>query len=448
MKSMIHTDAYHFDRTVDSYWEASALPLRVDASALEEDVYCDIAIVGAGFTGLSAALRLRTLYGADVRVLDAGDIGWGASGRNGGFCCLGGSKLGWPDFIKKYGIDEAKKFFAVQREAVGLVRELCQRYGIDASLSGSGELQLAHKPDRFDELRQERNFLKDTLDFETELIEAEQLAERGYGGPGFHGGLLNPHGFGLHPLAYVRGLAATAAGNAARLHGRTRVKRWEQTKTSHVLITERGSVTADQVIFATNGYTPEGMLRPLAGRIMPVLSNIIVTRPLTVEERAAQGWTADTMAFDTRNLLHYFRLLPDGRFMFGGRGGTNSADRSALASERSLRRDFNAMFPAWAHVDHTHFWRGLVCLSSDLVPFIGSINKARTAWAALAYHGNGVSMATWSGRALADLVAGNHEVANIPEFMRRPPPRFPFPKLRNLYFKSAYMAYGLQDRWL
>lgn len=448
MSPTTHPDAFHFDRPVASLWEASAEPLGVDTAALQGDVACDVAIVGAGYTGLSAALRLRRQYGADVRVLEAAEPGWGASGRNGGFCCMGGIKLDWSRVIARWGLDEARAAFAMQGEAVDTVRETCAEHGIDASISGEGELALAHKPSRMAELRADRDFLKATFGHETELLSAADLAARGTAGPGFHGGLLNPKGFGIHPLRYLRGLARAAAGNAARIHGRSEVTGWERTPRGHRLVTAKGSVTATHVLFATNGYTPERLARPLRGRLMPVLSNIIVTRPLTQDERAAQGWTAPTMAFDTRKLLHYFRLLPDGRFMFGGRGGTDASDGAAPAMEHQLRAEFEDMFPAWAHVEHTHFWRGLACLSYGLVPFAGALDERPTVWGACAYHGNGVSMASWSGKAVADLIGGGRRSEDLPSLMTAAPRPFPLPALRAAYLKGAYLWYGVKDAWL
>src|SRR5690606_28279120 len=236
-----------------------------------------------------------------------------------------------------------------------------------------GELALAHSAAQMAAMATEADLLAATFGHRGELLSADELKARGTWAPGFHGGLLNPHGFGLHPLRYVRGLARAAVATGARIHARSRVTGWDGAGRGHRLVTARGSVTADHVLFATNGYTPEHLARPLRGRLMPVLSNILVTRPLSDDERAAQGWTAATMAFDSRKLLHYVRLLPDGRFMFGGRGGTDAADGAAPAMERRLRAEFEALFPAWADVAHEYFWRGFACLSYGRVPFVGAL---------------------------------------------------------------------------
>src|SRR5690606_22318577 len=118
MSPTVHADALHFDQPVASFWQASAEPAGIETTALDGDVACDVAIIGAGYTGLAAALRLRRAYGADVRVLEAGDVGWGASGRNGGFCCMGGIKLGWAQVIARHGLAQARTAHAMQRQAV------------------------------------------------------------------------------------------------------------------------------------------------------------------------------------------------------------------------------------------------------------------------------------------------------------------------------------------
>jgi glycine/D-amino acid oxidase-like deaminating enzyme len=436
MASTTHPHAFHFDRAVDSYWEASADPLGLDTPPLKGTETCEVAIIGAGFTGLSAALELAE-SGVEVRVLEAGQVGWGASGRNGGFACIGSHKLSYATMIRRYGLDATKQYYETMRQSVALVRDTLTRFNIDAWATGDGELTLAHLPSRVDELRAEQAFLLKTFGDRTEFLTKQDLVARGLDGPGFHAGLKGEVGFGIHPLNYVRGLARAAAAAGAKVHGRSRLLNWEEAADGHVLRTAEGTLRARQVIIATNGYTEENVATRLAGRLMPALSSIIVTRPLSGDERAAQGWTAGTPAFDSRRLLHYFRLLPNGRFLFGGRGGTDASDQGDASYRPVLTRAFHELFPVWRNVEITHYWRGFVCLAHDLVPYIGPLDDRNSVWTAIAYHGNGVAMGSWSGRAVARLVTKKAAREELSPVLTRRLSRFPLPDFRPLYLKGA-----------
>jgi glycine/D-amino acid oxidase-like deaminating enzyme len=328
---------------------------------------------------------------------------------------------------------------------VDLVADNAARHGIDIWKQGQGEVTLAHLPNRFDELRKDQAFYKSTFGEDNELLTIEDLRAQGLSGPHFHGGLKGSTGFGIHPLNYARGLARAAANTGAKLHSHSKVTRWEQQAGKHVLYTEQGRLTANCVIVATNGYTPETLSRHHAGRILPALSNIIVTRPLSNAELQAQGWTSNVMAYDSRNLLHYFRLLPNRRFLFGGRGGTDSANAAAPGYQQHLTQTFHYLFPAWAKAEITHFWRGFVCLSYDRVPYVGPLDEAKTVWTALAYHGNGVAMGSWSGRAVARMLQNKTARDEVSTVITRRLAKFPLPMFRPLYLKGAYLWYGWQD---
>jgi glycine/D-amino acid oxidase-like deaminating enzyme len=444
MPSTTHPHAFHFDRPVDSYWEASAPPIDVPIPPLTGSETCETAIIGAGYTGLSAALELAS-HGVDVRILEAAEPGWGASGRNGGFACIGSHKRSYASLIADYGLEGTRAFHRAMKESVSLVNELCTEHRIDAKICGQGEVALAHLPNRIQEFRADQTFLQDTFGEQTELLSRSDLKSRGLAGPEFHAGLLGRTGFGIHPLRYVRGLAAAAVRAGVIIHARSRIVRWEETTNGHRLITPNGTLKAKRVLVATNGYTPEDVSKRHAGRLMPALSNIIVTRTLTDSELEAQGWTSHTLAYDSRNLLHYFRLLPDKRFLFGGRGGTDASDDGAEPMRQTLTTTFRRLFPAWAGVEITHFWRGFVCLSYDLVPYIGPLDENKTVWTAIAYHGNGVAMATWSGRAAAQLMMGRKKVEDLPNVLTRRLARFPLPAFRPLYLKGAYLWFGWKD---
>lgn len=443
MSRLYHPALYDRDAPVGSYWNASAPPLDRPTPPLGGAARCEVAVIGAGYTGLTAALSLVEEHGTEVRVLEAGTPGWGASGRNGGFCCLGGAKLGYDVIAERYGVDEMRRFFAVQLEAIELVRQTCASRAIEADITGGGEILLAHRPGRAAALRDERRAMYELVGLECSFLDNDALAERGLAADGFHGGLELPVGVGLHPLKYLRGLARAAIDAGVTVHGRSPVTALRREAGRFVLATPTGALTARKVVIATNGYTEEDRLPALAGRLMPAQSSIIVTRPLSAGERAAQGWTSTVMCADTRRLLHYFRLLPDGRFLWGGRGGISGSPAAAGRAERKLRRSFERHFPAWRHVETEFFWRGLVCLTKPLVPFVGRLEEGL--YAALAYHGNGVSFTAWAGRALARQVAGAQGADALPAVVHQPLPRFPLPFLRKLYLAGAYAAYGAQD---
>ena len=444
MATTTHPHAFHFSRAVDSYWEATADPLEIATPKLATETSCEVAVIGAGFTGLSAALELAE-SGIDVRVLEAGHVGWGASGRNGGFACIGSHKLSYGAMIRRYGLAATRSYHAAMRQSVELVCDNLSRFAIDAQASGDGEVTLAHAASRVAALQEEQAFLKQTFGEDTEFLPRAELVARGLQGPGFHAGLKAHVGFGVHPLNYVRGLARAAARAGAPIHAQSPLVRWEETATGHRLHTPEGVLTARHVIVATNGYTPEQVSTRHRGRLMPALSSIIVTRPLSADERRQQGWTSPLMAYDSRKLLHYFRLLPDGRFLFGGRGGTDASDTGGQAFRPLLTENFRRLFPAWSEVEVTHYWRGFVCLAYDLVPYVGALDERNTVWTAIAYHGNGVAMGSWSGRAVARLLLKKTAREELPPVLTRRLARFPLPAFRPLYLKGAYLWYGWQD---
>jgi glycine/D-amino acid oxidase-like deaminating enzyme len=431
-----------------SYWSAGAGPAPVQYPPLDADVRCDVAVVGAGYTGLNAALALASVHHLEVVVLEAAQPGWGASGRNGGFCCLGSSKLSLRQLVRRFGLAETRRFHDAQRQAIDHVAAILDEHGIDADRSGRGEVALAHRRARLGALEDERRELERLLGWSAELLDRAALAQRGLAGPAFHGGLLVPVGFALQPLKYVRGLAAAAAAAGVDIRGDSPVSAWTRDGAVHRLRTPHGSVRADRLVLAANAYSPESVFAPLRGTLLPAISAVLVTRPLDAGEREAQGWWAPTMAFDTRDLLHYFRLLPDGRFLFGGRGGIVASQATFDGRRRSLRRTFERCFPAWRGVETEYFWRGFVCLAADRVPHVSALDERGSVWTSLAYHGGGVAMASWCGRTVADLVAGRARIDDLPAVIRQPLPTFPLAGLRRWYLRAAYLGYHVTDEWL
>jgi len=445
MKTLYNSNVYNRTIPVDSYWETTIDPTKDENLPLNDEKTCEVAIIGGGITGLSAALHLARDYGIEAHILEAGVPGWGASGRNGGFCCIGATRLSNDDLIKRFGLTETRRYFKEQREAVELVRQLALAEGIEIDAQGDGEIQIAHHPSRWTQLEEEHQFLTQVAEYPSTLWSKQELAEYGFCSPEAHGALHLGVGFGLNPVKYSRGLAQAVRKWGVTIHAHSPVERWEREGSLHRLHTPGGTLKASKVIVATNGYTEDRLHPALCDRFLPVLSNIITTRPLTRSELDAQGWRTETPTWDTRNLLFYYRLLKDGRFLFGSRGGTTGSLAECVCRRSYLSRRFAEMFPAWQDVEITHFWQGLVCLSVNLTPQLGSFADDPTVFYGLAYHGNGVATGTWSGRAVARLVIDKDAESRLCAVVSQPLKRFPLAAMRVWYLRCAYAAYHVLD---
>ena len=445
LERLYDPEAYNTRTLPKSFWAESVGPLPACQTLPDKgELKAEIAIIGAGYTGLSAALKLAQA-GRSVVLLDAGRPGWGASGRNGGFCCLGGSILSLHELAKQFGEEASRQFARHQQAAIDLAAQRIDEWGADVDRHSDGEMVLAHKPARLKALHEEARELEHFAGIKSTFHSKESLDEQGLHIHGITGGLHVKAGFGLHPYKYIAALHKACLAAGVQIFEQAEIGNMTENATGVTLHHPRCKITAQQAIVATNGYSAENMPKWLGGRLLPVISGIVVTRPLTDGEQAEQGWHSDMMAYDTRTLLHYFRKLPDGRFMFGGRGGLSASPEGQIKARKALIKEFHNMFPAWQKVDITHHWNGLVCLSQSYRPFVGRIDGSERIWASLGYHGNGVALASYAGEMLAGLMTGKISQSDIGPVMSIPPKKFPFPGLRQLYRRLAYAAYGIQD---
>ncbi|MFC0161465.1 NAD(P)/FAD-dependent oxidoreductase [Mameliella alba] len=415
------------------FWADTVTP--DDWPRLDGDLTVDVAVIGGGITGLNAALHLAG-RGTSLAVLEAEHPGWGASGRNGGFCCLGGSKAPAALLNRRFGQGAAQDWAATEKAAVSHVEALIDRHGWQVDRHSQGETLLAHKPRAYRALCAEAEETAATYGVSPEVHTTDDLAARGLGGP-WHGGMTLPIGFALNPRKYHAALASEATATGARLFAHSPVTGMERVGNHWRLTTNGGTVTTQNVILATNGYSHETLPPWLRARTLPLQSNVIVTRPLSAAEQQAAGWWSDQMAYDTRLLLHYFRKMPDGRFLFGMRGGLRATSGAEARLSRRIRADFARIFPAWTDVEITHEWSGLVCLMRNLVPFVGPVPDHPGLFAALGFHGNGVAMGSHAGRLAADQVLGDRPDA--PNWLATPPPRFLLGRRRRLLMAPAYL---------
>ena len=447
LKHLYQPTAYQTDTLPESYWVASASPLP-DCETLPDatTIQTEVAIIGGGYTGLSAALELAE-NGVDVAVFDAGRSGWGASGRNGGFCCMGGSGKSYAQLAKQFGEDETRHFAKLQRSAIDLVGSRLESWNVDADRHSNGDVILAHKPNRVADLHEDAAETAHFTDIETEFLTRDQLCERGLNAGETYGGLHVKAGFGLHPMKYLAGLHHQCASKGVRIFEQATIEDVKNTGNGYELTSKNIRISAPKVIIATNGYSAENLPDWIGGRLMPVFSGILVTRPMSDDELANQGWTSDLMAFDSRILLHYFRKLPDNRFLFGGRGGITATPTSFAHAKQDLLGNFNRMFPAWRDVDITHHWNGLACLSQSFRPYLGRVPGHRDIWTGLAWHGNGVALGSLAGQMLGKQILGTQQPSETGAIMGTPPDRFPFSRFRRIGRNLAYRYYGLRDRF-
>jgi glycine/D-amino acid oxidase-like deaminating enzyme len=434
--------AYGSAPIANSYWPTTTT--TPGFTALQAELICDTAIIGGGYTGLNAALDLAR-GGQDVAVLEAEYIGWGASGRNGGFCCLGGSKTSFSTLTRRYGRTETAKYLHTEREAVSFVADRLTDLGIDADTHSHGETCLAHSPGAVQRLRENQTAFRDLYGIESEFTPKEELAAHGLNSPEFYGALTARIGFALNPMKYISGLASAATNAGVRIFTQSAVTKIDQSADGrHLLRTATGQIRAKNLIIATNGYSSETLPTWIAGRYLPLPSAIMVTRPVTGAERAAQGWTSRQMCYDSRNMLHYFRLLPDNRMLFGLRSATRVTPETDATAQTRARSDFDRLFPAWRHVESDYYWSGLICVARNLTPFAGPVPGIDRTWAALCYHGNGVAMGSYSGALIAAQIL--HRGPATPAVMTRPLRSFELGRMRRSVMPLVYAWYEFRDR--
>ncbi|MGA0609691.1 NAD(P)/FAD-dependent oxidoreductase [Caldimonas sp. KR1-144] len=391
---------------LDAYWTDSAPAFAPAAEALPAHV--DVAVVGGGFTGLSAALALAR-RGARVAVLEAGPrIAAEASGRNGGHV-NNGLAVDYADVAAKVGRERAAAWYRAYDDAVDTVARVVRDEAIDCDFLRHGKLKLATRPGQLEALaRSAERLVADGVDTDVEVfdaprVRAEVQSER------FHGGLLYKRSAQMHMGRFSHGLAAAAERRGAGIHLNACVKRLERLGgRTHRLHTARGSLTAGQVLLATGasrhgGYGTFGWLRR---RIVPIGSFIVVTEPLGAER--AQALLAARRTYTTvANIHHYFRLTPDHRLVFGGRARfAISSPQSDAASGEILRQGLAQTFPQLGAVRLDYCWGGLVDMTQDRLPHAGERDGL---YYSMGYSGHGTQMSVHMGERMAALMSGERD---------------------------------------
>ncbi|MEO8444143.1 MAG: FAD-binding oxidoreductase [Gammaproteobacteria bacterium] len=380
-------------------------PLRGTATA-------DVCVIGAGYTGLSTALHLAE-RGYSVVVLEGRQVGWGASGRNGGQ--LGtGQRREEAELEARFGRDTARQLFALGLAGRDLVRELVHRHAIDCDLT-AGQLLCAAKPAHASDLARRSARLAKDYGYPHQRVLSRRELRALVDSPIYHGGVRDAGAAHLQPLNYVLGIARACLAAGVRIYEESAVTGYTG-RAPVVVRTADGEVRARYVVLACNGYL--GGLEPrIANRIMPINNFILATAPLG--DAAARLIADPACVHDTLFVVNYFRLSPDGRLLFGG--GENYSRRFPADLKGFVRRHMLRVFPQLQAVPVDYAWGGTLAITMNRLPHVGRL--APEIYFAQGYSGHGVSTGTLAGQLLAEAIAGTAERFDV--LARVPPPPFP-----------------------
>ncbi len=427
-----------------SYWAATAGPLPDDDGPAPPRLDADVVIIGAGYTGLSCAYHLARVYGVKAVVLEANRPGWGCSGRNGGFARMALGRLSAPEMIEHWGHPVAKRAFAMMMASLNHVRTMISDGSIACDAVEAGHLKIAHRPSRAAALAREADALQREFEYPAEFIGATELRANHIGGAQSHGALRIPDALSVHPLKLAAGVLRMARAAGAAVHSASPVTAWRKHGGEHVLSTPHGEVRARRVVVATNGYTPPGLHPAVAATLLPVLSHIIVTRPLTRAEIEGANFVTQHVLTDTRKLLYYWRRLHDGRIMFGGRGLIADSPEHNARQRSFLLAELKAKYPALGQVTVDYDWHGWVCLTRDFLPHVYHAADDDSVHYALGYQGSGVSLSLYAGKLLAGRLAGEEPEYAIP-CTSTPLVRIPLHRLVRIPQRAMYYWYRYLD---
>lgn len=397
------------DLSSRSYWlglddYAPGAPLRGDTAA-------DVAIAGAGFTGLwTAYLLLKRNPGTRVAILEANAVGYGASGRNGGFAMtLVHRSLA--DLAKQVGDSKARAVYLAAHRAVADVTETAQKEAIECDLQPNGLIVVSNSPPQDEHIRQEVETAA-RLGLEKDFVYLDGAAARErVHSEQIRCGFREEACTLLNPARLARGLADRVRSLGGDIYEGTTVLDWEERGSGVAVRTPGGTVVADRLVAAGNAYGTAWKLT--RSSILPFYTYICLTRPLGDAEWERVGWAGREGMEDKRGSLHYFRPTIDGRILWGGRDPAFHPDGPKSAYDRDerifgrLRESFEAFFPQLRDVPFEHRWGGPIAVSADFTPSVGWLDgdRHRVAYAQ-GYNGHGVSITNLAAHALVDLLSG------------------------------------------
>lgn len=441
---LLHKSPGYGEPYPESYWADTlstgleqSLSITEKTGELEKDIDVDVAIIGAGYTGLSCALHLAQQHGIKAHVLEANQTAWGCSGRNAGFILKSSGRKTYSSMLKAWGNEVMHGIYQEMCQGVETVNGLIAQ-GIDCQQQSPGFLKVAHKPAMLNTLIKQAKLQQEMFNYQVEVLSEQQVRQQYMDDRNAFGAIRYHDGFGLNPLKLALGYQQLAQKAGATIHTSSPVQHWTAENNRQVLHTPKAKVTAKKVVIATNGYTPKGFHPLIEKRSLPVLSQIIVTEPLTDAQLAQCNFLTSNVVMDTRALKYYYRKLPDNRILFGGRGAITGDKANDPYYANRLLSVLKTSFPPLSNLTFDYAWSGWICMSLDDIPHIYQ-DKNQQVFYAMGYCGSGVSFSTQAGKRLAERVA-EKELPNLPLY-QTPLPKFPFAPLRRVG-QWGYFHYG------
>jgi len=385
----------------ENYWlETVAIPPG-ESGPLPGNV--DVAVVGSGVTGLSAA-RALAKRGVNVAVLEAQTLGWGASSRNGGMV-LTGMKLPVPTLISRYGREKVQRMYADSIASIDCVEQIVREEQIDCNFSRCGHLEVACKQAHFDGYAKSAELIEKEFNHKLRVVDRGQLRDE-IGSSIYFGGLVDEVSAGLNPARYVAGLATAARHAGASLFDHTRAETVQRESNNGTqkfrLRTSKGSMLARDVLLASGAYTTNASPK-LRKKIIPIGSYIIATEVLS-EALAQELSPKNRMIYDSKHFLYYYRLTPDRRMLFGGRAAFfPETDNTVRKSAEILRQGMISVYPQLRDAKVEFVWGGTLDFAFDVMPHTGRIDGM---YYSVGYAGHGVAIGTYLGTKLAGVICG------------------------------------------
>jgi len=416
---------------------------------LAGDVAVNVAIVGGGFTGLwTAYFLLRAQPSLKVAVIESDVVGYGASGRNGGFATtLLGPSL--HNFVETFGVEPARQAQAAVASSIDDIGRFCTEHGVDCDYEKTGFIGAALDDSQVPRVEADVRAAEALGLTDVRFVPGDEL-RREIQSPLYRCGVEGRTGALLNPARLARGLARVVRQLTGIVYEQTPVDRIERAADAVRVHTRHGVITADKVVLATNAYS--GLFPEFRRLFIPLYSYIVLTEPLTDAQWASIGWTGRQGLEDKRNYIHYYRPTADGRILMGGEDapyfyGSNvdgKHDRNPAVFGR-LQRDLVAIYPQLEGIRFTHTWGGPIAVTNRFVPTFGSLEGGRVFYG-LGYSGHGVVVTHTGGQILRDLVLERSSALTDLCFVRTEPVPFPPEPLRWVGVQLARRGLLKQDR--